>query len=402
MAQPLALLDDARVTAAAPRPAPPPVAGAMRLQSLDGLRGIAAFVVLVYHTMLVGPAFAAAAFGDPVSLDAVVAVLSYTPLHILWAGNEAVTVFFALSGYVLVRPYLHAERSAPRGRYLVRRCIRLYGPVIGSVAFSALCLAIPRMDMPGASRWIRWHVGPTTVNDALFDAAAILGKQRGHLNTALWSMRLEIIFSLLLPVVVLGARRVRGGGLLLIVLSIAASVATTDVHGGLVPWPGAGIYHFLFKFGIGVGLAMIEAQRDRPAWAPRGLASALLYVLACCTIVAHWPLTYLAAVHGWSPRGAGVAGNAASLAGVAGLLALACSERPARALTSPLARWLGSRSFSLYLVHEPVVVTMAFALSLSSLPLWFVPLAVVTSLAVAEAFYRLIEQPTLRLADRWR
>lgn len=54
--------------------------------------------------------------------------------------------------------------------------------------------------------------------------------------------------------------------------------------------------------------------------------------------------------------------------------------------------WLGSRSFALYLTHEPLVV------SLQNL-LWQLPRAMVIggiggSLLLAEAFFRLVEKPS--------
>ena len=39
-------------------------------------------------------------------------VMTYTPLHLLWAGGEAVFVFFVLSGYVLAHTDL-STRGAP-------------------------------------------------------------------------------------------------------------------------------------------------------------------------------------------------------------------------------------------------------------------------------------------------
>ena len=59
----------------------------------------------------------------------------------------------------------------------------------------------------------------------------------------------------------------------------------------------------------------------------------------------------------------------------------------------PAVHWLGSRSFALYLTHEPLVV------SLQNL-LWQLPRAMVISggiggsLLLAEAFFRLVEKPS--------
>jgi peptidoglycan/LPS O-acetylase OafA/YrhL len=62
--------------------------------------------------------------------------------------------------------------------------------------------------------------------------------------------------------------------------------------------------------------------------------------------------------------------------------------------------WLGQVSYSLYLVHAPVLVATMFALR-GTLPLWAsLTIGMVASLAAAEAFHRLVEAPTRDLA-RW-
>ena len=72
-----------------------------RLSSLDGLRGVAALIVVVHHSMLVSPNLAAAYYGGEVE-GLAANIVTYSPLHLLWGGKEAVVVFFVLSGLVLV------------------------------------------------------------------------------------------------------------------------------------------------------------------------------------------------------------------------------------------------------------------------------------------------------------
>jgi peptidoglycan/LPS O-acetylase OafA/YrhL len=74
----------------------------------------------------------------------------------------------------------------------------------------------------------------------------------------------------------------------------------------------------------------------------------------------------------------------------------------------PLA-WLGRRTYSLYLVHEPIVVTVALLLGGSPGPLLSLVVAIPASLAVTAVFYAGIEHPSQRLSravgarvDRWR
>jgi peptidoglycan/LPS O-acetylase OafA/YrhL len=71
-----------------------------------------------------------------------------------------------------------------------------------------------------------------------------------------------------------------------------------------------------------------------------------------------------------------------------------------RVLESPMLQYLGSRSFSLYLVHEPVVVAYAFALHGRPGLIGLLTVALPVALVLSEAFYRLVEQPSLNIARR--
>ena len=71
-----------------------------------------------------------------------------------------------------------------------------------------------------------------------------------------------------------------------------------------------------------------------------------------------------------------------------------------RALRHSGLRFLGTISFSLYLVHVPVLVALQHGLHrrLSSTAIWV--LGVLASLLAAWVFYRAVERPAHRLARR--
>ena len=88
------------------RPASPPPSSpaphrpaAVRLIELDGLRGLAAVVVLIHHILETVPALAeVGARPGVVPTGTFNRILTQSPLHLLWAGHEAVLIFFVLSG----------------------------------------------------------------------------------------------------------------------------------------------------------------------------------------------------------------------------------------------------------------------------------------------------------------
>jgi peptidoglycan/LPS O-acetylase OafA/YrhL len=197
----------------------------------------------------------------------------------------------------------------------------------------------------------------------------------------LWSLHWEVLFSLLLPVLLLAAPALRRQAPLL------AGGALVAVWGSWHP----GAVTLLAPFAVGIALALREdaivALRGRLAGRRR---RGLLVPAGAVLLTADVSLP-------GASRGVGL-GGALVIAGAA-LLVLAplVDERVDRALCRGPVQWLGRRSYSLYLVHQPIVISLAFALGAP--PLWaLLPLALVASLAVTAVFFWLAEQPAQRAA----
>ncbi len=77
---------------------------APKLDSLIGLRGVAAMAVVISHIINTAPALV-----HP-GLWSVAWWFSYTPINLLWDGDESVLLFFVLSGFVLARPFTRKEQ----------------------------------------------------------------------------------------------------------------------------------------------------------------------------------------------------------------------------------------------------------------------------------------------------
>lgn len=381
--------------------APPTGGGATstRIPALDGLRGIAAVVVVVHHVLLTSLPLADAQSGLVRPGPGSVAWwLSYTPAHLLWAGTEAVLTFFVLSGFVLAMPWA-AGRGPSWRTYYPQRVVRLYLPVLGAVLLSvALYLAVDRSAAPApdASSWVLNHVRVLDVGDVLHDAWLLDGV--GPLNTAFWSLQWEVLFSLLLPVFLLALLRHRGapGAKAVALLACVAAGAWSTVDPLLPTVFLTGSLLYLPVFGLGVlmcqQLAALRGLGERFDAAAAPVRAGVVAVVVVA-LLADWPLRLLptALVH------REVLTRPVAVLGACGLVWLAaCTTLGRRACTGRAVSWLGLRSFSLYLVHEPIVVTTAFALgehhSLSTELVVAVPL----SLLAAEVFGRLVEVPSHR------
>ncbi|WP_066293164.1 acyltransferase family protein [Arthrobacter sp. B6] len=345
-----------------------------RYTSLDGLRGVAALVVLVSHCCLASPLLALAVDSNGQGeFEPLVFWMTFTPLHLMWAGQEAVFVFFILSGFVLTLPFFRP--SQPRwATYYAKRAIRIYLPVWASLIFAlVMSWLVPRVASPEHSSWINLHdESPNPLADA------VLLQGTGSLNSPLWSLQWEMLFSLLLPLYVLTSLRFKRFWLLgvlgLVLLIGAADLMDMD---GLV---------FLPMFGIGAMMAMRRqllekwaARLGRPAWL--GLVVTAILLLSSNWLVPQFPAT--------------IAGS--TLGGAVLLFIVIGCKAVITIGNCPPIQWLGIRSFSLYLVHEPIVVTVAMGMRISD-PLQVALVAVPCSFATAAAFYWLVEQPSQQLA----
>ena len=186
----------------------------------DGLRGIAAFAVLVAHVF--APIFQGGEWSD----SAVAQALWNSPLHFI-DGSVAVYIFFALSGFVLGRMY-----SAPGfayGPWVPSRVARLMVPILASIALNVLVIVLLHAVPLLSAQNVEAFVSPVpSAAQVIQDSVVIFGRS-GTLGP-LWTMQWERIFSLLLPVFVLVALRlplplILAGSVLLSAFSLYASTA---------------------------------------------------------------------------------------------------------------------------------------------------------------------------------
>jgi peptidoglycan/LPS O-acetylase OafA/YrhL len=163
-----------------------------RLEELDSIRGLAAISVVLNHLSLVPASFY------------LTDKLNNTPLHIFWAGHEAVIMFFILSGFVLSLPYYNNKAPIYRD-YIIKRISRIYIPYLVSILFAFLCMIMfsNKVGISDLNKWVSavWLTTPTGEN--VIQHVLLLGQfNTALLNPVIWSlvheMRISIIFPLLM------------------------------------------------------------------------------------------------------------------------------------------------------------------------------------------------------------
>lgn len=345
-----------------------------RVTQLDGLRGMAALAVVVCHALSTFPGIGSVFSNRFSGLNSLESWLVYSPLHVLWNGNAAVHIFFVLSGFVLILPFARPGSTAGWAPYYAKRLLRLYLPVWGSIVLAVvLMMIIPRASSPDQSTWANMYaIAPSA--DAAFKDALLLLDASG-INTALWSLKWEVAFSLLLPAYVFFALRWRS----LWQLKIGFALLLTLIGA----WRNLEWLSYLPIFAIG---AILGAERDRIRDLTRRLPSFFWIFLAA--------LGLLLSNAEWISPGQPTLGVRSVITAGATLIVLSfVSWTAAEKLgNTTLAQWLGRVSFSLYLVHLPIILGGVTLLRSVSLPLAVV-VSVATSLILAELFYRYVERP---------
>ncbi len=102
-----------------------------RMDYLDSLRGLASIAVLLWHNFLAF--FPGAVTSGPYHARFLEKHLYHSPFAVLFAGDFAVFVFFALSGFVLSIGHFKKNFSANLTSHFFKRYVRLMPPAFFSV-----------------------------------------------------------------------------------------------------------------------------------------------------------------------------------------------------------------------------------------------------------------------------
>ena len=355
------------------------------------MRGIAAAVVALQHlTLIAGPVLETIPGAtDPWSLWW---IFEQSTLRLLSAGREAVLVFFVLSGLVVPLPALRSASFSWFG-FAASRFVRLYLPAWVALAFAAgLVLAVPHLaEQVTGGVWIGEKTADTVEWKRLL-AEFTLTTGGSQYDNVLWTLRWELTFSFVLPLLILLVALVGRWWPAAAAMSVALCML------GVIADVSTLAYLPVFFLGMLLGAHLdtistwsdhVPRRRSRLVWSVALLASSVV-------LAGSWLLEPVVRDGTW--------GNHALIglesAGAAGIVAAAVGCRPWRALLERRApQFLGRISFSLYLVHVPVLVALTYLVG--DWNWWLVGLiGIPVSVALAWVFFRFVERPTHGLARR--
>jgi peptidoglycan/LPS O-acetylase OafA/YrhL len=321
-----------------------------RLRFVDGLRGIAALLVMLYHY--------AGRLGWP--LDA------------LKLGDIGVGIFFVLSGFVITMTVSHhkALTFGFLGRFAARRAIRLDIPYWGSIAIIVLIAAfgakyganvpMPTLDQLGAH---------------LIYAQDFLGY--GAISAVYWSLCFEVQFYIFLVLLLMALTRVFGsvvstGALLVFCGLLGLSLLERSVwHAS----PNGLAAVFWFNFAIGSMTYWVVAGKARAA-----------YLFGCLALVVG---TAVATDDAFAYTAASTA------------VVLYGAHRLGKMqtwLSDSVSQFFGRTSYSMYILHS-IFGWYAMSIAQKFVNDWIaLTVGIGTAIVTAWLGYLLVERPSIQLS----
>ncbi len=249
-----------------------------RLGVINGLRGMAILAVLYQHVLVykTPPGWYAFHLGT----------IRVLPFSVLAHGALGVNLFFVLSGFVLYLPYGRSQRRVAGAKdfwaFYVHRFNRLFPLFYISTLVIDVFLLHP--DATSGAYWS--HLASLATAAFVFSPQAFAPRT----NCVLWSLGVEIWFSVLFPFLVLGVRRWGMGSVLAmaLVLSLATRFADVPLHDGRAPnWLSDSIVGRLDDFVVGMAACHYYLERrrqSRPAgagWVVSGVVLGLFAFELC-------------------------------------------------------------------------------------------------------------------------
>ena len=346
------------------------------ITGLDGIRAIAVIMVLAYHLKLA----------------------------LFKSGFLGVTVFFVLSGYLITGILIsevEEEGTIDLKNFWLRRIRRLVPAVMSmAVVIIFVSAVVNRIiftkgckdflaSVLGFNNW--WQIFNKV---SYFEAAGVPSP-----FTHCWSLAIETQFYLIYPLILLGIYKLvksRGEGrakrgllfagvtLLLALISVILMIVLFD------PQKDASRVYYgtdtrAFSLLFGALLAILWEYR----MVPRRLSASVNMVLGSVSFAVLLVMTI--AINGSSNfwyRGGQFFGTILTV-----LMVYAVSGRKtclSRFLSNPVLKWIGDRSYSIYLWHYPIILLISKGLKASW---WITLIEIVLSVVLAELSYRFIETP---------
>ena len=334
---------------------------------LDGLRGLAALYVVAHHALL------------QITLTYPRAELSTSFLFFtrwLLFGQMSVDIFIVLSGFCLMLPIARGDGSLGGGflQFAKRRAWRLLPPYYASIVLSLFLIwLIPSLSHFENSLWSLSlpAFSSGVIISHLFLVHNLSAGWLHKINYPLWSVATEWQIYFVFALLLLPILRRYGITVMIISACFVSFLPRLFFHHQL----DAACFHFLILFAFGMGAAVLafsneavyKKEANRAVWAKLGIIATIVFCLLAA-VKTDWLLAHFT-IHD-------------VLVGIATAAMLLTMARRSQEMPQQIrlldgavhileARpvvLLGTFSYSLYLVHAPLLALVNSAVSRIHMP----------------------------------
>ena len=344
-----------------PLPEPQTVHAAARANTVNNfnlLRLCFALMVVAYHIVMAVPAWK----------DAI------RPQMALLA-EVGVQGFFVLSGYLV---YASLERSSSLVEYAEKRFRRLYPAyafvILACVGVALVASPAAREDLIGVARYTGWNLIFANFMEPSLPGVFV-DNPTTEVNGALWTLKIEVMFYLILP-------------LLLWLLRLAGKY---DWIGCLLIYVAAEVWRAWFNH-----IGQFELARQLPGQLSFFLTGMMLQAASLSGARLH-----IAGAAGAVLFVASLVWPPAEFARAIGLGALAVWLATGTIRLPDAARF-GDLSYGIYIVHAPII-QVCIAVGIFAASAWAgTGIAIGASIVAALFLWHLIEKPSLRRDSAYR
>jgi peptidoglycan/LPS O-acetylase OafA/YrhL len=343
------------------------------IAELDGLRGIAILLVMVYRFWP----------RSDVGLG----------LDLARAGWIGVDLFFVISGFLITRILLATKGDPTYFRdFYVRRVLRifpLYYLFVGSVLLLFAWDPAYRAHS-GSPLWYLLYLGNVPTS--------LLGLDIPYWLGTVWSLAVEEQFYLTFPwlVALLNRRRLSMLLLALLVIAPALRLVTMMINPGYERLQYSFTLCRVDTIAIGCLLAILTDAIDLERYRSRLRSVALVMVTGAVIVAAATGLGHSTMFE----RVAGFSIVALGWASVIMLAVLARGTRSTAMLRDARLRYFGTLCFGLYLLHRPAdtfVSAVVGRAGIDTAALWLIPVKIAAAVGLATLSWHMLERPILGL-----
>lgn len=347
-----------------------------RLHELDSLRGIAAVGVVCFHYTAMWKA----------------SPLSWLLAPFYHRGLLLVDFFFVLSGFVLSRAYWNEDRESTVGRNIAQRIARMY-PLHFVTLLAIIPMELALTHLLGPLDYLFANNDPYhfVLNLFLLNRSSL---ERGFsFNAPAWSISTEMIINVAFFLLISCGRRIAASGL----LTAFAFATWAIVKHGLITNVGVGVLNpdiVRTTAGFTIGVALFQVVRHLKILQKEGSVIAdfvfLLSAIGVCVYMVRCPIPF-------------IRDEDVSFFLFPALIISAISGKFVKAglRWRPLVN-MGEISYSIYLVHFPLLLATLLVSTVSHIPFaygspFFIVGFMAIVLGVSSMTYRFIELPGKRL-----